>query len=159
MRNTLRSLSYTGAMALVAAAAMAAGAKEEATMRATGTFDVKVTETAAPGEGTFARHALAKTFHGDLEGTSRGEMMSVDANAEGSGAYVAIERVEGKLHGRAGSFTLAHRGTMRRGADFRLSVVVVPDSGSGELAGIEGTMEIEISGGEHRYAFEYTLPE
>jgi hypothetical protein len=85
-------------------------------------------------------------------------MMSVDATAEGSGAYVAIERVSGALHGRQGTFTLVHRGTMRRGGDYRLAVDVVPDSGAGQLAGLEGTMEILIEGREHRYELRYTLP-
>jgi hypothetical protein len=138
----------------------AAEPRENPMTSASGTFDVDVTpitgEQAAPG--SFPRHSLAKRFHGDLEGTSAGEMMSVDAAVEGSGAYVAIERVTGKLHGRSGGFSLVHRGTMRRGGDFRLAVDVVPDSGTGELAGIAGTMEIRIGGGEHRYELSYTLP-
>jgi hypothetical protein len=129
------------------------------THEATGKFDVKATPIAAEGAaaGSFARHALAKTFHGDLEGTSEGEMMSV-GSADGSGAYVALETVRGTLHGRTGAFSLVHRGTMRQGADFKLSVVVVPGSGTGDLTGIDGTMEILIAGREHSYKLSYTLP-
>jgi len=129
------------------------------THEATGKFDVKATPIAAEGAaaaGAFARHTLAKTFHGDLEGTSDGEMMSV-GSADGSGAYVALETVRGTLHGRSGSFSLAHRGTVRQGADFKLSVIVVPDSGTGDLTGIDGTMEILIAGREHSYKLSYTL--
>ena len=130
------------------------------THEATGKFDVKATplDTEGAPAGAFARHSLAKTFHGDLEGTSVGEMMSV-GGADGSGAYVAIETVRGTLNGRDGSFSLVHRGTMRRGADFKLSVIVVPDSGTGDLTGIDGTMEIAIAGREHSYKLSYTLTE
>jgi hypothetical protein len=126
---------------------------------ATGKFEVKVTpiNADAAAAGVIARHALAKTFHGDLEGTSEGEMMSA-GGADGSGAYVALETVHGILNGRAGTFSLAHRGTMRQGADFQLSVVIVPGSGTSELAGIDGTMAIVIAGREHSYELSYTLP-
>ena len=83
--------------------------------QAKGTFEVK-TEPIADS-GAFPRLALQKQFHGDLEGTSAGEMMSVMGAVEGSGAYVALERVTGTLAGRNGSFALVHSGTMRRGAD------------------------------------------
>lgn len=127
--------------------------------KATGKFDVKVTPIPAEGAaaGAFARHALAKAFHGDLEAISEGEMMSV-GGADGSGAYVALETVRGTLHGRTGTFSLAHRGTMRQGAGFELSVVVAPGSGTGDLTGIDGTMEILIAGREHSYELSYTLP-
>ena len=130
------------------------------THEATGRFDVKVTPIAAEGAtaGAFPRHSLAKTFHGDLVGTSEGEMMSV-GGADGSGAYVALETVLGTLQGRTGTFSLVHRGTMRHGADFKLSVVVVPDSGTGDLTGIDGTMEILIAGRKHSYKLSYTLPQ
>ncbi|HET9767957.1 MAG TPA: DUF3224 domain-containing protein [Thermoanaerobaculia bacterium] len=134
---------------------------QETTMthEASGKFEVKVTPINADGAaaGAFARHSVVKTLHGDLEGTGEGEMMSV-GGADGSGAYVAIETIRGTLHGRTGSFSLAHRGTMRHGADFKMSVVVVPDSGTGELAGIDGSMEIVIVGREHSYKLSYTLP-
>ena len=140
----------------------AAKPAEETTMthEATGKFEVKVTPIAAEGAaaGAFARHFVAKTLHGDLEGTGEGEMMSV-VGADGSGAYVALETIRGTLHGRTGSFSLAHRGTMRHGADFKMNVVVVPDSGTGELAGIDGSMEILIIGREHSYKLSYTLPD
>ena len=130
------------------------------THEATGKFDVKATPIEAAGApaGAFAHHSLAKTFHGDLEGTSVGEMMSV-GGADGSGAYVAIETVRGTLDGRSGSFSLVHRGTMRHGADFKLSVIVVPDSGTSDLTGIDGTMEILIAGREHSYKLSYMLRE
>ena len=123
--------------------------------RANGSFEVKAEPVTSDA---FPRLKLTKQFRGDLEGTSAGEMMSVEATVEGSGAYVAIERVTGTLGGRKGSFALVHNGTMRRGGDFNLIIRVVPDSGAGELAGLTGTMEIEIKGRDHFYHFDYALP-
>lgn len=130
------------------------------TSHATGTFEVKLTPQAAEdGDAGLGRMAIDKQFHGDLEGTSRGFMLSSAATVvKGSGGYVAMERVTGTLKGRAGSFVLQHSGTMTRGAP-QLSVTVVPDSGTGQLAGLAGTMTIKIDAGKHSYEFEYTLPE
>ena len=128
---------------------------------ASGTFEVKITPQAAPDEvegTTLGRMALDKRFHGDLDAASRGEMLATRTGVDGSAGYVALERVTGSLHGRTGSFSLQHSGTMDRGTP-QLSVTVVPDSGTGELAGLAGTMAILVEGGEHSYGFEYTLPE
>jgi uncharacterized protein DUF3224 len=78
---------------------------------------------------------------------------------QGSGGHVAIEHVSGKLKGRNGSFILLHQGTMRRGADFNIIITVVPDSGTGQLAGLTGKMAIIITDGKHSYEFDYTLPD
>lgn len=125
------------------------------TTRAAGTFEVRLTpqETAAP----LGRMSIDKTFHGDLEGTSKGEMLAVQGGVEGSAGYVAMERVTGTLAGRTGTFSLQHSGTLDRGAP-SLAITVVPDSGTGELAGLKGTMNIIIEGGQHSYTFDYTLP-
>jgi len=131
------------------------------TKRAKGPFDVKLTPAAPPerAEGvSLGRMAIDKQFHGDLEATSKGEMLSATTDVKGSAGYVAIERVTGALHGRRGSFVLQHSGTMTRGAP-GLIITVVPDSGVGEPAGIAGGMTIEITDGEHLYDFAYTLPE
>ena len=129
------------------------------TIRARGTFEVRLTPQATDeAEGTpLGRMSIDKQFRGDLEGTSRGEMLSAGTPVKGSAGYVAIERVSGMLHGRRGSFVLQHSGTMTRGAP-RLTVTVVPDSGTGQLAGLAGTMAIEVADGRHSYDFEYTLP-
>ena len=124
--------------------------------RASGSFEVKLEPM--PSDA-FPRLKLNKQFHGELEGTSAGEMMSVDGAVEGSGAYAAIERFTGTLSGRAGSFALVHNGTMRRGGEFSMIIRVVPDSGTGELAGLTGTMEIVLDGGKHSYHLDYALPE
>jgi hypothetical protein len=130
------------------------------TNHASGTFEVKVTPQ-APEEGvgdpTVGRLSLDKQFHGDLEGTSRGQMLAVRSDVDGSAGYVAMERVTGALEGRTGTFALQHSGTMNRGAP-TLAISVVPDSGTGQLAGIAGTMTIVIADGKHSYEFEYTLP-
>lgn len=129
---------------------------------AMGTFEPKVTQAGPDdkaGGSTLGRWTLAKTIHGDLEGTSEGEMLSAGTDVKGSAGYVAMERVTGTLDGRRGSFVLQHCGTMSHGA-FQLSVTVVPDSGSGELKGIAGTMAIQIAAdGKHSYELDYTLPE
>jgi hypothetical protein len=104
-----------------------------------------------------ARMSIGKTFHGDLEASSSGQMLSAGTAVKGSAGYVAIERVEGTLRGRRGSFLLQHSGTMTRGAP-ALTITVVPDSGTDQLAGLAGTMVIIIADGAHSYEFEYTLP-
>ena len=138
--------------------------KKEAvrTMRASGIFEVKVNVQKADNKeaesAKLGRMSLDKQFHGELEATSAGEMLSVGTEVKGSAGYVAIERVNGTLHGRAGTFALQHSGTMTRGEP-QLSVTVVPDSGTGELVGIAGKMTINIVDRKHFYEFEYTLPE
>ena len=100
--------------------------------------------------------SIDKQFAGDLAGTSQGEMLSVGTAVEGSAGYVAMEQVTGTLEGRSGTFALQHSGTLNRGAQ-ALSISVVPDSGTGQLAGISGSMSIRIDGGKHSYDFEYTF--
>ena len=128
---------------------------------ARGPFDVKLTPQKpdnAPAESAgFGRMSIDKQFHGDLEATSAGEMLAAMTGVQGSAGYVAIERVTGALHGRSGSFVLQHNATMTRGTP-HLNVIVVPDSGTGELAGLSGTMNIVIAeGGKHSYELDYTL--
>ena len=125
------------------------------TMHAKGPFEVKMTPQPASEHG-LARLALDKQFSGDLEATSMGEMLAAHTGVEGSAGYVAMERVDGTLHGRRGTFVLQHSGTMDRGAP-SLALSVVPDSGTGELAGLSGTMSIDREGGKHAYSFDYTL--
>jgi hypothetical protein len=129
------------------------------THKATGPFDVKLTpqSDAELGEPTIGRLALDKRFHGELDATSKGQMLAVGTDVKGSAGYVAMERVSGSLHGRVGTFALQHSGTLDRGAP-TLVVHVVPDSGTGELKGIRGTMQIVIAeGGKHSYEFDYTV--
>lgn len=107
---------------------------------------------------TLGRMSISKKFHGDLEATSEGQMLTATTDVKGSAGYVAIERVTGTLQGRRGSFVLQHTGTLNHSAA-QLSVSVVPDSGTGQLAGIAGTMTIQIAAdGKHSYQFEYILP-
>jgi Protein of unknown function (DUF3224) len=103
------------------------------------------------------RMSIDKTITGDLVATTRGQMLSAMSDVKGSAGYVAIEKVEGTLKGRTGSFVLQHTGTMARGSP-SLSVTVVPDSGTGELVGLSGTFNIIIAGGKHSYEFTYSLP-
>jgi Protein of unknown function (DUF3224) len=131
------------------------------TTHAKGTFEVRLTPAGPEDKGqgsTLGRMSIEKQFHGDLEATSKGEMLSAGTAVKGSAGYVAIERVSGTLQGYIGSFILQHSGTMTRGAP-QLAITVVPDSGSGQLAGLVGRMAITIVDGKHSYEFEYTLPE
>jgi hypothetical protein len=127
------------------------------TMRAHGTFEVKATPQPADGAApAIGRMSLEKRFQGDLDGASCGLMLASGTAVKGSAGYVAIDQVTGSLHGRAGTFVLQHSGAMTRGAP-RMTVGVVPDSGTGELLGLEGAMTIAIADGKHSYDFEYTL--
>jgi hypothetical protein len=103
-----------------------------------------------------ARLSIDKDFRGDIEGVSRGEMISAGSGAESSGGYVAMERVDGLLHGRHGTFVLQHSSTMRRGTPTQ-SITVVPDSATGELEGLTGSMVIIIEDKKHLYEFDYTI--
>lgn len=126
---------------------------------ANGTFEVKLAPlpTSDTSEGSpLARLSIDKQFHGDLEAITRGEMLAAGTAVKTSAGYVAIERVTGTLHGRAGSFVLQHSSTMERGVP-RQSITVVPDSGTGELTGLAGSMVITIVAGKHSYDFEYTI--
>ena len=129
------------------------------TQHAAGTFDVQLKPEMPYNQAADAklgRMSIDKLFHGDLEASSQGEMLSAGTEVKGSAGYVAIERVTGTLQGRTGAFTLQHTGTMKRGEP-SLLISVVPDSGSGELAGLTGAMQIDISGADHSYVFEYSL--
>lgn len=124
-----------------------------------GTFDVNLTpqtQDASPDTPKLGRLLLDKVFRGDLDGRSKGQMLSAGTNIENSAGYVAIEFVTGKLHGRRGTFALQHNATMTRG-EGKLNIIVVPDSGTDELTGLSGQMSIDISDGKHAYTFEYTL--
>jgi len=131
------------------------------TTHAGGTFEVKLTpqksDSAVFETGSLGRMSIDKQFHGDLDGTGKGEMLAANTDVKGSAGYVAMERVTGMLSGREGSFILQHSGTMTRGTA-QLSVTVVPDSGSGQLIGLTGKMTIKVESGRHFYEFEYTLP-
>lgn len=126
-------------------------------IRATGGFTVKLepqTASAQADAAVIGRRTLDKHFHGDLVASSCGEMLAVVTAVEGSMAYVALEKVTGSLAGKHGSFVLQHASQMVRGKPFQ-SIRVVPDSGTGELLGLEGEMRIDIQNGEHFYVFEY----
>jgi hypothetical protein len=132
------------------------------TSQAVGTFEVKVKplpEDEKVAGVPVGRMSIDKTFKGDIDGTSAGEMMTTGTAVKGSAGYVAVEIVTGSIKGRKGAFTLMHHATMKENADFRMNIVVVPDSGTSELTGLAGKMEIIIEGGKHSYRFDYTLPE
>ena len=150
-------------LALAAGLFAQSGSKGSVTVvnHAKGAFDIKMTPTPADdyADGkALGRVAADKQYHGDLEGSGKGQMLTATGEVKGSAVYVATERVSGKLGGRSGTFLLAHRGVMNRGAQ-QLEVDVVPDSGTGELQGIAGRLAINVTpDGKHVYDFEYTLP-
>jgi hypothetical protein len=119
-----------------------------------GTFQIVMTPQ--DSFGGLKRMQMAKSFEGPLQASSEGEMLGAMGSADGSAGYVAMERVTGVLEGRAGSFVLQHSGMLNRGTP-SLTVTVVPDTGTEELAGLSGTMEIEAEGDTHIYRFTYTL--
>lgn len=124
-------------------------------MQAKGEFEVKlIPQTDAP---TIGRMLLDKKFHGDLEATSQGQMLSAQTTIKGSAGYVAIEQVKGTLADKTGTFLLQHSGIMDRGKP-SLTVLILPDFGTEELAGISGSMKIIIEGGKHSYVLDYELP-
>ena len=130
-------------------------------MHATGTFEVKLnpmTPEDETGGAAIGRLSINKQFFGDLVATSVGQMVAIRTATEGSAGYVAMELVTGKLDGRSGTFALQHSGTANRNAT-QLSVTVVPDSGTGELVGLAGQMQIIIDEGKHLYEFDYVLAE
>ena len=128
--------------------------------QSTGTFTVKMTpQTWSENsvDHTLGRFLIDKQYHGDLEASGEGQMLAAgDGKPGSSGVYVAIERVTGSLHGRKGSFVLYHTGIMNKGLP-TLTIAVAPDSGTGELTGLGGTMNITIADGKHSYEFAYTL--
>lgn len=131
-------------------------------MHATGTFVVKINPAEAPPlvkEAGFGCMTIDKTFSGDLEGTSKGEMLTGGTESTGAMAYVALERVTGKLNGHSGSFLLMHNASMLKSdpKSGAMQVVVVPHSGTDELVGLSGKLVITIEGGKHSFDFEYQL--
>jgi hypothetical protein len=130
------------------------------TAHATGPFDVTLSPQPLAGKDVdpkLSRMSIEKQFHGGLEATSIGEMLAANTDVKGAAGYVAIEHVTGMLHGRSGSFSLQHNGTLTRGVP-QLTVAVVPDSGAGQLTGLSGSMTITNTAGKHTYDFNYTLP-
>jgi hypothetical protein len=125
---------------------------------ASGTFDVKVIPRAgADPSAPIGAMTLDKTYHGPLDATAVGEMLASRTEGTGAAVYVALERVTGTLEGRRGSFVLAHQGTMTKDGQ-QLTVTVAPGSGTGDLAGLAGSLGIRIEGKAHYYTFDYTLP-
>jgi Protein of unknown function (DUF3224) len=125
-----------------------------------GLFDVKMSPQAAAEneEASIGRRLLDKQFHGDLEASSKGQMLAYVTSVKGSAGYVAMEKVTGVLQGRKGSFVLQHSGIMNRG-EATLVLTVVPDSGTEELEGLSGSMTITITDGKHFYGFDFELLE
>lgn len=149
------------ATAVAVAVAVASPSHAETAMRhAQGLFDVSTKPVEQDkGEGsTLGRFALDKVYHGALEATGKGEMLTVGTEVPGSAVYVATERVVGTLDGKHGAFALVHRGAMR-GKDISLVIDIVPDSGSGELKGVTGRLVITVLDGKHHYDLEYALPQ
>lgn len=127
---------------------------------ATGEFTVKIGAPVAvdvPAHASaIGRHTLEKDYRGALQGHARGEMLAAGQPSSGEAAYVAIESFVGSLDGRSGGFTLSHFGQMHAG-DEVLRIRVVPGSGTGELAGIDGELAIRREPGKHSYTFSYRI--
>ena len=124
---------------------------------AKGPFDVTITPQETAADASVARMLLYKEFHGDLDAIAHGEMMAAHEPLTGAGVYVALDRVTGTLHGKSGSFLMAHRGIANADGQ-QLDIVIVPGSGTGQLTGITGSVGIEIEEKKHFYTIDYTLP-
>jgi hypothetical protein len=155
--SALRLLAALALLINVVASPQSTARKEASMTHATGTFEVKTAPQDAKPDSALGRFSLDKEFHGDLEAASQGEMLTATTSVKGSAAYVALEQVHGSLPGRTGAFILQHTGVMDRGTP-RMVITVVPDSGTGQLEGLAGTMTITITEGKHFYDFEYSLP-
>jgi len=131
-------------------------------MKVSGKFEVDLKPIDSYAKGTdginLGRMSIDKIFSGELDASSKGEMLNIVTSVEGSAGYVAIEQVTGTLSGKSGSFVLQHFATMSGGENSQ-SIDVVPDSGTGELEGISGEMVIRIENGEHFYDLDYELVE
>ena len=155
----ITKLRFLAVIALLPATlTFAQAAKQQTKMtHATGTFDVKITPAPADDKNAaIGRMSIAKQWHGDMQGTSQGEMLTAQTDVKGSGVYVALEQFTGTVGGRKGSFLMHHTGIMTRGEP-HLAISIVPDSGSGELRGITGTLDIVITEGKHSYDLTYTI--
>ena len=129
------------------------------TNRASGTFEVKLTPQDEGADAVVGRMTIEKQFSGELAGTSKGQMlMASSSSVPGSAGYVAIEKVTGTLGERRGTFYLQHNATMTRGAG-ELNIIVLPDSGTDDLIGLQGKMNIIIESGKHSYEFDYQFGE
>jgi hypothetical protein len=150
-------LSYAALLLGLAPLILAQQKNTSMSYHARGMFTVDVHQlTPAPAEG-LSRFSIDKQIHGDLEATSKGEMFSGGDPKQGVAGYVAIEVVTGILNGKNGRFALQHTATMdQRGP--KMSIIIVPGSGTGELKGVSGTFDIQIANGQHSYDLEYTLP-
>jgi Protein of unknown function (DUF3224) len=162
MLSLMKSLLVAGLLSATLAVAQSPAKKEiPMSHQVSGSFEVKAgaLEPYNKDDKAVGRYSLDKQFHGALEGTSRGEMLAFGTGAPGtSGGYVAIEKFTGKIEGRSGSFVLQHSATMTKGKPDS-NIFVVPDSGTGDLAGINGKMQIKVEGGKHSYVFDYTPPQ
>ena len=158
-------MRFAVAAAVVSLALSVAAQEDKHVVHAKGSFDIKMTpaeQTEFEKANDISRLTSDKTWHGDFEGVSHGEMITGSTERTGSMAYVAIERMTGKLNGRQGGFTFTHRASMMKGEAIStgdLSVTVVPNSGTGELTGISGSLMIHIDAqGKHTWTFDYSLP-
>ena len=159
----IKQTRYMGMLVILLMASGPAMTQEKGAEKMThhieGSFSVKLTpqsdEDASPGIG---RMLINKEYQGDLAATGRGQMLTGMTAVKGSAGYVAMEWVKGTLKGHTGSFLLQHSGTMA-GGDQELVITVVPDSGTDELKGLQGRMDIKIEDGQHFYRFDYSLPD
>jgi hypothetical protein len=154
-----RSFAFLAVFVLASSLLVQSNKGNPVSATAKGTFDTKVTpQPSVEGDDpSFSRVTVEKQFHGDIEGTSKVQMLAAGTAIKDSGGYVALEKVSATLAGRKGTFILQHMGSMKGGA-FHINIEVVPDSGTDQLAGISGKFSIEIKDGKHFYNFDYTLP-
>ncbi len=108
-----------------------------------------------PGELKLTRSSVAYSYQGEIEGESTLDYLMV-YREDGSGNFVGLERIIGRVSGRSGSFVLQHSGTFTK-QGVQGAVFVVPQSGTGALVSLRGEGKIDLSGHAERYpmTFDY----
>jgi len=100
------------------------------------------------------RASVTKTFTGDLEGEGHVEYLMM-YRSDGSATFVGLERIVGRLGGRAGTFVLERTGVFE-GGQAKESYSVVPGSATGELAGLRGDGTSALGhGSEYPFLLNY----
>lgn len=129
-------------------------------MIAKGQFDITMNDEPpydAVEEVTLGRVNAQKQYTGSLVATGQMQMLAARTPLKGSAGYSAVERISGALDGKQGSFIVVHAGVANRGKRSLLSITIVPDSGTGELRGISGKLDVQIIDGKHLYEIDYSL--
>jgi len=129
--------------------------------RANARFAIKSWDEKPYSEGPdlpkLTRASVVKTLTGDIEGEGRVEYLMM-YRSDGSATFVGLERIVGRIGGKAGSFVLQRTGVFENGRA-KESYSVVPGSATGALTGLRGEGSTDVGHGmEHPFSLSYELP-